>query len=194
MGPYWWPDPSKPDGLPYIRRDGEVNPGTRGENVNTDAKNKLFSNVEALAWAFYFSGENKYAEKGVKLLETWFVNPETKMNPNLNFAQSIPGRVEGRGIGIIDFSGINRLISPIQILESYNQFTPETKGKLNDWFEQFLNWLTTSDYGIDEADERNNHGTWYDVLTAGISLFLGKTGDGPDNTGKRKNQTNRHPD
>jgi hypothetical protein len=177
MGPYWWPDPSKSDGLPYIRRDGEVNPETRGENVDTDAKNKLFSNVETLAWAFYFSGENKYAEKGVHLLETWFVNPENRMNPNLNFAQSIPGRVEGRGIGIIDFSGINRLISPIQILESYGKFTPETKGKLYDWFEQFFNWLTTSDYGIDEAGERNNHGTWYDVLTAGISLFLGKTGE-----------------
>src|SRR5262245_17435085 len=23
LSPYWWPDPSKPDGLPYIRRDGD---------------------------------------------------------------------------------------------------------------------------------------------------------------------------
>ena len=26
VGPYWWPDPSKPDGLPYIRKDGHKNP------------------------------------------------------------------------------------------------------------------------------------------------------------------------
>ena len=26
IGSYWWPDPSKPNGLPYIRKDGERNP------------------------------------------------------------------------------------------------------------------------------------------------------------------------
>ena len=175
MGPYWWPDPAKPDGLPYIRRDGEVNPETRGENVDTDKKSKMLNNVETLTWAFYFSGEDKYAEKAVELLETWFVNPETKMNPNLNYAQGIPGRLEGRGIGIIDFSGIDKLISPVQILEKYGKFTSETVEKLHEWLEQYLNWLITSDYGKDEYDERNNHGTWFDVQTAGIALLLGKT-------------------
>jgi len=173
MGPYWWPDPSKADGLPYIRKDGEVNPETRGENVDTDTKNKMANNVETLTWAFYFSGEKKYAEKAIQLLETWFVNPETKMNPNLNYAQSIPGRVEGRGIGIIDFSGINKIISPVQILEKQGNLTAETKEKLYDWFGQYLNWLVTSNYGKDEEDELNNHGTWFDVQTAGISLLLG---------------------
>jgi len=175
MGPYWWPDPSKPNGLPYIRRDGEVNPETRGENVDTDKKSKMLNNVETLTWAFYFSGNNKYAQKAVELIETWFVNRETKMNPNLNYAQGIPGRQEGRGIGIIDFSGINKLISPAQILESHDKFTVETREKLYDWFDQYLNWLITSDYGKDEDDERNNHGTWFDVQSAGIALFLGKT-------------------
>jgi len=175
MGPYWWPDPSKPNGLPYIRRDGEVNPETRGENVDTDKKSKMLNNVETLTWAFYFSGNNKYAQKAVELIETWFVNRETKMNPNLNYAQGIPGRQEGRGIGIIDFSGINKLISPAQILESHGKFTVEIREKLYDWFDQYLNWLITSDYGKDEDDERNNHGTWFDVQSAGIALFLGKT-------------------
>jgi hypothetical protein len=26
LAPYWWPDPKSPNGLPYIRRDGERNP------------------------------------------------------------------------------------------------------------------------------------------------------------------------
>lgn len=175
MGPYWWPDPSKPDGLPYIRRDGDVNPEARGENVDTDSKSKMLNNVETLTWAFYFSGENKYAEKAVNLLETWFVNPETKMNPNLNFAQGIPGICEGRGIGIIDFSRIDKLISSVQILESHSKFSVEARGKIYEWFEEYLNWLNTSDYGIEEADEHNNHATWFDVQAAGIALFLDKT-------------------
>lgn len=174
MGPYWWPDPSKPDGLPYIRRDGEINPGTRGEHVDTDSKNKLFNNLEILAWAFYFSEDNKYAVKAVELLETWFVNPATRMNPNLNYAQGIPGRTEGRGIGIIDFAAINKIISPVLILEKHGKLTAETRDHLYSWFGEFLDWLLTSENGIDEADEHNNHGTWYDAETAGIALLLGK--------------------
>jgi len=64
-GPYWWPDPNKANGLPYIRRDGEVNPEMRGENVDPPAKNKMMENVESLGWAYYFSGEKKYANKAI---------------------------------------------------------------------------------------------------------------------------------
>jgi hypothetical protein len=175
MGPYWWPDTTKADGLPYIHRDGEVNPETRGEYVDTDSKNKLFSNVEILGWAYFFSGEKKYAEKAVQLLETWFVNPDTKMNPNLNFAQGIPGICDGRGIGIIDWSGINKLVSPIQILDAGGFITKNTKTELKIWFEEYLKWLLTSEYGQYEDDYFNNHGTWYDVQVVGIEMLLGKT-------------------
>ncbi len=175
MGPYWWPDKTKVDGLPYIRSDGEVNPETRGEYVDTDSKNKLFANIETLGWAFYFSGEKKYAEKAVHLLETWFVNQETRMNPNLNFAQGIPGICDGRGIGIIDWAGINKIISPIQILDAGGFITESTKMELKNWFEKYLKWLLTSEYGRFEDDYFNNHGTWYDVQVVGIEMLLGKT-------------------
>ncbi|MCG6186211.1 alginate lyase family protein [Maribellus maritimus] len=175
MGPYWWPDPKKTDGLPYIRRDGEVNPETRGDNVDRTSAAKLFSNIETLGWAFYFSDEKKYAEKAIKLIETWFINPETLMNPNLEYAQGIPGRTEGRGIGIIDWSGINRLITPFQILEATGYLQNETKTQLHNWFEEYHNWLVSSKKGIDEDDYFNNHGTWYDVQVVGIELMLGKT-------------------
>lgn len=174
MGPYWWPDTTKADGLPYIRRDGEINPETRGENVDTDSKNKLFSNVETLGWAFYFTEDEKYAEKAVQLLEAWFVNQETKMNPNLNFAQGIPGICDGRGIGIIDWAGINKIISPVQILDAGGFITENTKMELKTWFEDYLKWLLTSEYGRFEDEYFNNHGTWYDVQVVGIEMLLGK--------------------
>jgi hypothetical protein len=175
MGPYWWPDSTKPDGLPYIRRDGEVNPETHGEYVDTDSKNKLFANVETLGWAYYFSGEKKYAGKALQLLETWFVEPETRMNPNLNFAQGIPGICDGRGIGIIDWAGINKIISTIQILDAGGDLPKEIKTTLFSWFEEYHNWLTTHEYGLFEDNTKNNHGTWYDVQVTGIELMLGKT-------------------
>ena len=175
MGPYWWPDPDEPDGLPYMRRDGEVNPETKGDNVDRTSASKLFSNVETLGWAFYFSGEEKYAEKAKQLIETWFINPETKMNPNLNYAQGIPGRTEGRGIGIIDWSGINRLISPFQILEATGFLEREPKTQLYNWFDEYHNWLVSSKNGVDEDDYFNNHGTWFDVQVVGIEMMLDKT-------------------
>ena len=174
MGPYWWPDKSKSDGLPYIRRDGERNPETKGDNVDRSSAGKLFSNVKTLGWAYYFSGNKKYAYKTLDLLETWFINSETKMNPNLNYAQGIPGRCEGRGIGIIDWSGINSLISPIQILDAEKLIPTKTKNQLYDWFDEYLNWLLTSEYGQDEDKYFNNHGTWFDVQTVGIELLLGR--------------------
>lgn len=177
MGPYWWPDSTKSDGLPYIRKDGVINPETRGAFVDVTSKNKFFNNVEALGWAFYFSGDKKYAQKALELLAVWFIHKETKMNPNLNFAQGIPGRMEGRGIGIIDWAGINRLISPLQILEAGGVLTGESKEEIHGWFEEYLNWLLTSEYGVDEDEYFNNHGTWYDAQVAAIQQYLGKTAD-----------------
>ncbi len=177
MGPYWWPDTTKTDGLPYIRRDGVVNPETRGDYTDVPAKNNMLGNLETLAWAFYFSDDEKYAGKAVELLKTWFINPETRMNPNLNYAQGIPGRMDGRGIGIIDWAGIQRLISPLQILEIKNVLDEETKQGIRSWLEEYLNWLLNSEYGIDEDNYFNNHGTWYDVQVVGIQQYLGKTED-----------------
>lgn len=95
MGPYWWPDPSKPDGLPYIRKDGERNP----EILKLDRYkiDKLAKGVNTLAYAYYFSGEEKYAYKAVDFLRLWFLNEDTKMNPNLNYAQMILGRNGNKG-------------------------------------------------------------------------------------------------
>lgn len=177
LGPYWWPDTTKTDGLPYIRRDGVVNPETRGEYVDVPSKNILFSNVNDLGWAYYFSSEKKYAEKAVELLKVWFVNPETRMNPNLQFAQGIPGINDGRGIGIIDWSGIHRIISPLQILEADGMIDEATAKEIHSWFGEYLNWLLTSEYGVDEDNYFNNHGTWYDVQVVAIQIYLGKTED-----------------
>jgi hypothetical protein len=174
MGTYWWPDTTRPDGLPYIRRDGNVNPETEGEYVDAEKKNSMMSNVETLAWAYFFSGEEKYAAKAVQLIKTWFTDSATMMNPNLNYAQAIPGVCDGRGIGIIDLHRINKLIAPLQILQANDKIDAVTREKLNEWFDEYLDWLLTSPNGIDEEDEKNNHGTWYDVQVCGIALYLGK--------------------
>ncbi|NNF34688.1 MAG: alginate lyase family protein [Saprospiraceae bacterium] len=172
LGPYWWPDPDKPDGLPWIRRDGEVNPLTRGENTDIEIKGQMFRDASSSGLAYFFSDDKKYRDKALQLLEVWFLNPETKMNPNLNFAQGIPGRSTGRCFGIIEFTGITNIITTIEVLELKNSMPIETSQGLRSWFSDYLNWLQTSEYGVLEKTRKNNHATWYDVQVASILLYL----------------------
>jgi hypothetical protein len=173
-GPYWWPDPEKLNGLPWIRKDGEINPLTREGNTDFETKAHMFSNTKALAWAYFFSDNQVYANKAIELLKVWFLNEETKMNSNLNFAQGIPGINTGRGIGIIEFAGITNIINAIEILEIKNALDTNSSKALRKWLSNYLNWLQTSENGVFERDTKNNHGTYYDVQVVSIQLFLNK--------------------
>lgn len=197
LGPYWWPDESKPDGLPWIWRDGEINPLTRGDNVDYNIKNDFFNTVNTLSLAHYLSGKKKFAKKTIDLLQTWFLDPDTKMNPNLNFAQGIPGKNTGRGIGIIEFAGIRKVITAIELLELTNSLEKETGIALRSWFSDYLKWLQTSEFGIFEKSKENNHGTWYDVQVASILIFLDREDEAREllqNVSKERIGTQIEPD
>lgn len=174
LAPYWWPDPSKPDGLPYIRHDGKVNPTTRDSYTDYTSKQVLFRNLPRLVDGYGFTQESKYRERALKWLQAWFVNPATRMNPNLNYAQGIPGINDGRCFGIIEWVGIGNLITPIQLLRTENASPAEMEETIVQWFDEYARWLQTSELGQEERTRTNNHGTWYDVQLTAILLFLGK--------------------
>lgn len=172
LAPYWWPDESKPDGLPWLRRDGEINPLTRGNNVDQPTVSKCFGNIRKLSMAYYFSDKEVYSTKLNELLNTWFVNPETKMNPNLDYAQGIPGINEGRCFGIIEFGGIKDVISAIEFMKLNDVIDQRLNDSLRVWLAEYLNWLQTSELGIMEKTRKNNHATYYDGQVVSILLFL----------------------
>ena len=172
VGPYWWPDPKKTDGLPYIRKDGQINP-ERYANPDEGYVKQLTSNVQTLGVAYYFSGDEKYARKAAELLRVWFLDPDTRMNPNLNYGQAIPGITEGRGIGLIDTSGLAKLVDAVALLNGSKAWSAADETALQGWFRQFLTWMQTSSLGKDEAKQHNNHGTYYDLQTVAFALFLG---------------------
>jgi hypothetical protein len=171
VGPYWWPDSTKAGGLPYIRKDGEVNP-ERYEIKDAEYFKDLCKDVRTLSLACFYTSDAKYAEKAAGLLRVWFLDEETRMNPNLNYGQAIPGHTDGRGIGLIDTRATDELIDGIQLLKASNHLTADEYAALQNWFALYLDWMTTSPIGLDEADEHNNHGTYYDVQTVAIALFL----------------------
>ena len=170
QGPYWWPDTTKPDGLPFIRRDGIRYPQA---GIDRNQMGSMMDATNTLSLAWYFSGEKKYADRASYLLKVWFIDPETKMNPHLEYAQSIPGITSGRGIGIIDIRGMHSLVDAITLLEGSGAIDRTDMELIKKWFASLFEWLTTSNNGKDEDDYKNNHSVAYDVIVSSIARFLG---------------------
>ncbi|MDH7600017.1 MAG: alginate lyase family protein [Sedimentisphaerales bacterium] len=173
QAPYWWPDPNSPDGLPYIRRDGLRNPQIRQisdhENVG-----RMSDAVWTLALAYWFTGKEDYAKKARQFISTWFLDPNTRMNPHLEYGQAIPGINEGRGIGLIETRGLVNVVDAVGLLEGAACWSPEDQEGLRQWFSKFLRWMLESPKGKDEANAANNHGTYYDLQVACYALFVGQ--------------------
>jgi hypothetical protein len=160
-GDYWWPDPKNPGG-PYIRRDGMSNP----ENFNThrNALIRLSLIVPTLTAAWELTGQRRYADHAGSHLRAWFVDPATRMNPNLQYAQAIFGVSKGRGIGIIDTLHLVEPARAATLLMTANVL--EGGKSVQRWFADYLDWMRTSQNGQEERDAKNNHGTCW-VLQAG---------------------------
>jgi len=172
--PYYWPDPTKPGGLPYINRDGEMNPASRVDHdglriqATTDA-------VEALSLAHYFSGDSKYSVRAGELLRTFFLDSATRMNPNLEYGQAIPGVTVGRGIGLVDTRILPQLVDAVSLLRGAPGWSEADNAAFTEWCRQFLTWMRQSKNGNDEHKAANNHGTWYDAQVVALALFTGDT-------------------
>ena len=173
VAPYWWPDSSKPDGLPYIRRDGVVNPdraliGDR-EHIGT-----MVASVFTLSLAYTITSDEKYAAHAAEFLRAWFLNPATCMNPNLDYSQAVRGQNEGRGSGIIDGYGFRYVVDALGLLAGSRSWTVADQEGMKQWFSSYLDWLLKSKNGKNEAAAKNNHGTTYAVQVSMIALLLGK--------------------
>jgi hypothetical protein len=174
LSPYWWPDPAKKDGLPYIRRDGETNPESK-RDLDQPRVAALGSNVQTLALAWYFTRDENYATRAAEQIRYWFLDSATKMNPHLRFAQLVRGNPNERGSGIIDTRWFIEVIQAASLIEEAQAWTPADKQQLQAWFRSYLNWLVTSPNGAHERKARNNHGSWYAAQTATYALYVGDT-------------------
>jgi len=169
---YFWPNPEAPDGLPWIFVDGKKNPQVK--EFDSPRLFKMLNAVEALTlWSWYFD-DQAAAERAALLLQTWFLDPETRMNPHLTYAQIEPGKARGHSMGIIDFQRGYLLLDLLQLLRSCSDvITPEDVRGMRAWFSELLDWIVTSDLGHEECARLTNHGTWYDAQVVAYRLFLG---------------------
>jgi hypothetical protein len=174
LSKYWWPDRKKPNGLPYVRHDGKVNPEYYAIPDKENLED-MIDRVNILSLAYYFTDNLQYAHKAAIFLRTWFLDNSTRMNPNLNFAETIPGYNNTDPSGIIDTHNLPQVIDSIGLIQNSLSWTAKDQSNMIHWFEQYFNWILNSDAGKNQAQAYNNQGTWYDEQVAPIALFLNKT-------------------
>ncbi len=169
-GPYWWPDPENPGG-PFIRRDGERNPARF--IAHKKALNEMYFAVGYLSLAGYLFDDSRYSRRAAELLRVWYLDPQTRMNPNLNYGQAIPNKSPGRGVGIIDTHRWTKLVQFFGLLAKSQSWPEWEQRQLKKWFSDFLQWLNSSRNGLQEKQQGNNHTTWWAAQVAAYARFTG---------------------
>jgi hypothetical protein len=167
-GDYWWPDPKNPDG-PYIRRDGMSNPANF--NDHRELLIRLSLQMPALTAAWVITRKGQYAAKAADHLRAWFVTPETRINPNLQYAQAIHGIAPGRGTGIIDTLHLVEVARAAAWLEHSGALKPAEMDAVRHWFADYTTWMCTSKNGLEEKAAKNNHGTCWVAQVAEFARF-----------------------
>ncbi|WP_435416526.1 alginate lyase family protein [Polaribacter aestuariivivens] len=169
-GDYWWPNPDDLQGA-YIRKDGLTNP----DNFTAHRKAiiRLCEIAGSLGSAYIITRDDKYVETLIPHLKAWFVNEDTKMNPNLMFAQAIKGKVTGRGIGIIDTLHLIEVTLAIKAIENSKTIHTDDLKAIKRWFADYLNWLTTHQFGEKEKNNGNNHSTCWALQVAVFADLVG---------------------
>lgn len=174
IGPYWWPNPKTSNGLPYIRKDGEINPETRNNFTDYVEKNNFISAIKILSSTYYQSNEKKYADKAIQLINAWFLDEATRMNPNVNFGQYVPGKSEGRCFGILEIRGFVEVFKFLELAKDRNVLEKKTEEGMLNWLTEYENWLQNSKLGKEERNRENNHGTHYDIQLLNILVYLNR--------------------
>ncbi|TWU46113.1 poly(beta-D-mannuronate) lyase [Rubripirellula tenax] len=173
-GRYWWPDPKKADGLPYIQRDGETNPDSQSPAESDRPRiEALGMHTETLGLAYFLTGKQAYAEKAAELLRVWFLDPETRMNPNMDYAQWRPGHAGGSKSGVLDGRMMARALEGSHLIAGSSALSDDERDGLKTWAGDYFHWLTTDELALAEAASENNHGTFYDAQAMYFALYCG---------------------
>lgn len=168
---YAWPNPTNKTGLPYISHDGESNPNVF--TYHRMAMRHMKDAVAALAAAYALTGDDKYPRKAAEFIRVFFLDPGTRMNPNLKYAQAVLGSSTGEPYGIIDTLHLAELAVAVPFLEKSPAFPPDVDIGLKEWFTEYSYWIMTSKPGINEMDNPNNHSIACFVQLAAFAKYTG---------------------
>jgi hypothetical protein len=167
---YYWPNPDNPGG-PYLRKDGQPNPARIV--ANQTALNAMSDAVFTLGAASFLLDNPAYGKRAALIIHTWFLNPKTRMNPGLDYAESVPGVNNGRGAGIVDGKNLIKAIQGMEFLQQTGNWDPKDQAATRKWFDEYLRWLLNSKNAADERKSGNSHASWWAAQVAASGSFAG---------------------
>lgn len=172
LAKYWWPNADAPDGLPYVRRDGEVNPDCYLLKYDLTSFSEFSEAVFVLSLSAALNRIEEHGQRAIKLLEAWFVDPETCQNPNFDHAQIVPGIKGTKWWGVVEARRLVYVLEAVALLRADFAFSRTLESGLQDWFRRFVDWLEKSENGVRACSAVNNIGLWYDLLRVSCFWFL----------------------
>lgn len=168
---YWWPNKNSKGKRSYVRKDGLINPEIWSDNYDYDKKFMTTEACKMLSYAYFFTRDERFAKSSAEKIKAWFLDPLTRMNPNMNYAQGVPGGNLGRPSGIIESSPFPFMFDAIRLLEGSIYWSTKDQENLEQWIKEYLEWLLTSPNGRKEAQAKNNHSTWYDFQVIYFAIY-----------------------
>jgi|GEM_PF-758002 len=174
LAKYWWPDPGKADAGRYIRQDGKINPECYSDDFDYLRLVEFAETTVSLALTAFFTDDRRYAERAAFLIKAWFIDPETRQNPNFQLAQCVPGNNKVNFSGTIEARQLIYVIEAILIVKSMGLFSDKDSRAIENWFEALLDWMTQSEQGKKAGLAKNNIGYWYDLQCIIYARFCGR--------------------
>lgn len=179
--PYYWPNPLRLPGLPYVRRDGRRVPGTQlyeplSDKYDRTRLQRMFDDTFVLTLMWRICRDQECAQHAAALVRTWFINPKTAMTPHLEYAQVRLGHDANKGSnsGIIELKDLYYFLDAVRLLQTDQWLLDSETVQLEEWFGKYLHWLRTSRQGQAERASGDNHGTYYDLQISAIAAYLGE--------------------
>ena len=172
LAKYWWPDAQQENNLPYVRRDGEVNPECYSERFDNERLVFMAESLQVLSLAAYLTGDAIWTERAIDQLQVWFINPATRQTTHFQYAQIIPGKDVVRSAGTIESRHLIYVTEAIYLLESIHALPFELSRGLRQWFEELLQWMRSSQNGRAADRAKNNIAYWYDLQCLAYAWFV----------------------
>lgn len=109
------------------------------------------------------------------MVQTWFTDGPSQMNPNLNYDQATPGIINGSASST-DFADLASVIDAVALIgggSSASSTNTPLYPDLVTWFHTFSANLQASRSFNGQLKDKNNHGTWADTVLASASRAAG---------------------
>lgn len=161
-------------GLPWVSCDGHFD-APQVSQLDQPQVASMAAATAALAQGFYWTRDERYAARAAALVRAFFLDPATRMNPNLRFGQAFPG-VEDNGTfsGLIETDGnFISVLDSIALLQApapcgaggaacpgSAAWTPADATALQLWLQDWCAWLGSTPYTAYALTFFNNHNTW----------------------------------